>query len=206
MTFKLTNRRFKEISEQKSICEFCTDGHNESSCIECFKRDPSKGATCAELTAYHARIKELAELQLSNRLIELPSCAIGDLVYVDRPAVPCEQLREGIEGDVPFIVIAHNITRNGFRLKLRSLEGTMKGKTIYLTPSISEVGKTVFLSKHVEGAEQNVKNANEEIIHGDVVPSDGMEGARYSLYCKTCDSWVPNNACHESKKRRILFS
>jgi len=41
---------------------------------------------------------------------------------------------------------------------------------------------------------------DDKVLYDDVIESHGMKGAKYSLYCKTCDSWVPNTANYEMKK------
>ena len=64
---RLRPERFLEIAKERQMCEFCTDSIM-SDCIEdegefCLNCPKSKGVTHEELTAYHARIVELAQAE-----------------------------------------------------------------------------------------------------------------------------------------------
>lgn len=120
---------------------------------------------CEEIDAVYRKLKDYEDLEEQGRLIKLP-CKVGDTVYVDATILPVDNMEcyEDIDNKIPLYFPARVVSfrfakRNWMKIAVREkwlyewIDDETGPDSNYIeceknfTISLSNIGKTVFLTK-----------------------------------------------------------
>lgn len=152
---RLTNRNYGEISHTGRIIPYSTH------CIGCITKD----CDCGIVEDMVKKLANYEDLEEHGRLIKLP-CKVGDTVYVDNTILPIEDMEcyEDIDNKIPLYFPARVISfrfakRNWMKIAVKTkwlhewIDDETGPESNYIeceknfTISLSNIGKTVFLTK-----------------------------------------------------------